>query len=94
MRKQLGLNYIRPVVAAVMALSITNASLAAHRQSGRGDMAPVADAVQVLEAAHVVGGQAGGASICVALVAISPFFPPAILPAVFVCSRVLTETLG
>ncbi len=90
-------NIIRSVVALAMAFSVAQASLLGYDDESVTENAhPAAAAVNVVETDQIVGGQALNIKVyvCLGLLAATPFFPLAIIPAIPVCFSVITGTLG
>ncbi len=89
-------NIIRSVVALTLAFSVAQASLLGYDESVTENAHPAAAAVDVVETDQIVGGQALNIKVyvCLGLLAATPFFPLAIIPAIPVCFSVITGTLG
>lgn len=95
MKKFSGSTKIRSAMATLAALSIINASLLGPGGSAWGDTDHVAESIQVVDATHVVGGQAAeDVYLCIGLAGLSFVMPLALIFAVPVCGGVLLGTLG
>ena len=86
---------IRSALATLAVAAIINASLLGHRESAWGATASAGEALHVLDATHVAGGQSvDEVYLCIALAGVSLVMPLALFFAVPVCFDALTGTLG
>lgn len=95
MKQFLASTNVRPALATLAALAIINTSLLGHRAAAWGDTAHVTEAVHVLDATQIAGGQSvDEIYLCIGLAGLSLVTPLALLFAIPTCGGVLLGTLG